>query len=117
MRSSIRRAPELSRSSSRTKAGARFSLAESLRLYYAGLFGNLFLPSVAGGDVVMISMAFRRSESRAGILIGSLINRILDLIALTLMAGSAAVLSHGSLDSGSARILQIGVLAAIAVAD
>jgi uncharacterized membrane protein YbhN (UPF0104 family) len=98
------------------RAGARFSLTESMRFYFAGLFANLFLPSVAGGDVVMVSMAFRRSESRAGILIGSLVNRILDLIALTLMAGSAAVLSHGSLDSGSARILQIGVLAAIAVA-
>src|SRR5205807_5389649 len=87
-----------------------------LRFYYAGLFANLFLPSVAGGDVVMVSMAFRRSESRAGILIGSLVNRILDLIALALMAGSAAVFSRGLLDSGSARMLQLGVLAAIAVA-
>jgi len=32
------------------------------------------------------------------------------------MAGSAAVFSRGALDSGSARILQIGVLAAVVVA-
>jgi uncharacterized membrane protein YbhN (UPF0104 family) len=98
------------------RAGAQFSRIESMRFYFAGLFGNLFLPSVAGGDVVMVAMAFRRSDSRAGILKGSLVNRILDLVALALLAGSAVVFSAGPLDSGSARLLQIGVLAALVVA-
>jgi uncharacterized membrane protein YbhN (UPF0104 family) len=98
------------------RAGAQFSLTESMRLYFAGLFGNLFLPSVVGGDVVMVSMAFRSSGSRGGILIGSLVNRILDLIALALLVAAAAVVSPGSLDPAGARILQIGVLSAIVVA-
>jgi len=46
------------------RAGAQFSVAESMRFYYAGLSQTCFLPSVAGGDVVMVSMAFRRSQSR-----------------------------------------------------
>ena len=75
-----------------------------------GLTGLTVLPrlDVAGALGVPLLLLFLwRSESRAGILIGSLVNRILDLIALTLMAGSAAVFFPGSLDSGSARILQI----------
>jgi uncharacterized membrane protein YbhN (UPF0104 family) len=98
------------------RAGAQFSPAESTRLYFAGLFGNLFLPSVAGADVVMVSMAFQRPGRRAGILIGSIVNRVLDLVALALLAGLAAVFSPGSLNSGSARILQVGVLSALVVA-
>jgi uncharacterized membrane protein YbhN (UPF0104 family) len=97
-------------------SGASFSLRQSLRFYFAGLFGNLFLPSVAGGDIVMVGMAFRRSESRAGILIGSLVNRVLDLIALALLVGAAAIFSPAALNADSARILQVGVLGALVVA-
>jgi uncharacterized membrane protein YbhN (UPF0104 family) len=98
------------------RAGAGVSAPESMRVYYGGLFGSLFLPSVVGGDVVMLAMAFRGSDNRAGILLGSLLNRILDLIALAMLAGVGVALSPNALSPESARILSLGVLLALVIA-
>jgi uncharacterized membrane protein YbhN (UPF0104 family) len=94
------------------RAGARFSASEALRLYFGGLFGSLFLPSVVGGDVVMVAMAFRRSNNRAGILLASMLNRVLDLVALALLAGVGAFLSPKALTPEGVRILNLGALVA-----
>ena len=51
-------------------AGAQLSLREAMTCYYAGLFGNTFLPSVVGGDVVRAGLATRMSRSTAGVVLG-----------------------------------------------
>lgn len=54
----------------------------AFRCYFYGLFGNLFLPSVVGGDLVRTGMAVRHVEEKEQIIIGSIVDRLLDVCSL-----------------------------------
>jgi len=79
-------------------SNARLTFVQALRCYYAGLFGVVFLPSVVGGDVVRMGLAFRIERNRAGVLLGSLVDRLLDTISLGVVAGIGVLLLPGALD-------------------
>ena len=92
-------------------AGAGLSFAESARAYYWGLFGNTFLPSIVGGDVVKAGVAMRAAKSKSGLVLGSLVDRLLDVLGMAAVAGIGAVLSPRALDPQSRRIfLLLGAL-------
>jgi uncharacterized protein (TIRG00374 family) len=97
-------------------AGAGISFSEATRAYYWGLFGNTFLPSIVGGDVVKAGVALRAARSRSGLVLGSLIDRLLDIVGLAAVAGIGAVLSPRALDHESRRIFValIALLASVA---
>jgi uncharacterized membrane protein YbhN (UPF0104 family) len=96
-------------------AGAELSFAMSARAYYWGLFGNTFLPSIVGGDVVKAGMAMRAAKSKSGLVLGSLIDRLLDVLGMAAVAGIGAILSPFALDPQSRRIfLGLGGLMAVA---
>jgi uncharacterized membrane protein YbhN (UPF0104 family) len=79
-------------------SNARLTFAEAVRCYFAGLFGTVFLPSVVGGDVVRMGLAFRVQQSRAGVLLGSLVDRLLDTLSLAVVAGAGVLLIPGALN-------------------
>src|SRR5262249_24110397 len=79
-------------------SNARLTFAEAVRCYFAGLFGTVFLPSVVGGDVVRMGLAFRVQQSRAGVLLGSLVDRLLDTLSLAVVAGTGVLLIPGALN-------------------
>jgi glycosyltransferase 2 family protein len=85
-------------------AGAGLSLVDATRCYYAGLFGNTFLPSIVGGDVVRAGLAFKHVKSKSGLLFGSFIDRLLDFVALIAVAGIGILLLPTALDPQSRRI-------------
>jgi uncharacterized protein (TIRG00374 family) len=85
-------------------AGAGLSFAVCARAYYWGLFGNTFLPSIVGGDVVKAGMAMRAAKSKSGLVLGSLVDRLLDVVGLAAIAGIGALLSPLALDPASRRI-------------
>lgn len=87
--------------------GAGISLRQAVRCYFAGLFGSLFLPSLIGGDILRLTMALRVAKSRAGVVLGSLVDRISDFAALALLAGIGAALVPGSLDPQSRKIFEL----------
>lgn len=84
--------------------GAGLNVWQALRCYFAGLFGSLFLPSLIGGDLVRAGLALRLGRSKAGALLGSFLDRIIDFAALTLLAGMGALLVPGALDARGRRI-------------
>lgn len=88
---------------------AGLSLLSAMRCYFAGLFANLCLPSVVGGDLVRAGMAMRGSGDREAIILGSLLDRILDVSALLLIALAGALLARGKLD-GPERAIFAGAL-------
>jgi uncharacterized membrane protein YbhN (UPF0104 family) len=94
-------------------AGLRGRLA--IQAYYWGLFGNLFLPSIVGGDVIRAGVALRAARSKSGLLLGSLIDRVLDIIGLGVLAGVGALLAPRALDENSQRIflMFVAVLGAV----
>ena len=55
------------------------------RSYFAGLFANLFLPSIAGGDVVRAGLAIRYKAKKENIIIGGILDRVLDISSLGLI--------------------------------
>lgn len=102
-------------------AGAGLGFVDAVRAYYSGLFGNMFLPSIVGGDVVRAGVAFGVVRSKSGLLLGSLVDRVQDIVGLGLVAGTGALMSPRALSPESrmvfwmlAGLLGIGALAAFA---
>ena len=101
-------------------AGAGLNVRQAARCYFAGLFGSLFLPSLIGGDLVRAGLALRLGRSKAGVLLGSFLDRMIDLAALTLLAGLGALLVPGALDARGRKIFLLlgagALLGAVVVA-
>ncbi len=95
-------------------AGARLTFRQAVRCYFSGLFSTLFLPSIVGGDVVRAAMAFRMGQSKAGIVLGGVIDRSLDFLALVLLAALGAALVPGTLPNQARHIFFLGGIALIA---
>jgi uncharacterized protein (TIRG00374 family) len=99
-------------------AGAGLSWRAATQAYYFGLFGNLFLPSIVGGDVVRAGLALRAARAGGGsaLILGSLVDRLQDVVALGIVAGTGALLSPRALDPASRRIFVSLLVALAAVA-
>jgi uncharacterized protein (TIRG00374 family) len=96
-------------------AGAGLPFRAAARAYYAGLFGNTFLPSIVGGDVVRAGVALRAARSKSGLLLGSLVDRIGDIVSLAAVAGIGAVLLPRALDARSRTVfVSLGAVLAVA---
>lgn len=65
-----------------TIAGADIPKREAFRCHAAGLFGNLCLPSMIGGDVLRAGLAMKGSKTRGAVVVASVVDRISDLTAL-----------------------------------
>lgn len=89
--------------------GAEFSYPQAAQCYFGGLFGTLFLPSIVGGDVVRVGVGLRMARHRAGFLLGSLIDRLMDVFALVFTASVGALLLPGQLEPRSRRIFLLSV--------
>lgn len=75
----------------------RMPVFVALRCHFAGLFANLFLPSLAGGDIVRAGMAFASADRKEPIIWGSLLDRFLDTCALMFLILIGALLVPGTL--------------------
>jgi glycosyltransferase 2 family protein len=84
-------------------AGARLNFIQGARCYFAGLFGSLFLPSLIGGDLLRAALAMRYGRTKAGVLLGSVIDRIVDFTALGVLALIGARLLPVALQFQSGR--------------
>jgi uncharacterized membrane protein YbhN (UPF0104 family) len=94
--------------------GAGIDARDGARCYFAGLFGSLFLPSLIGGDILRVGMALRASRSKAGVLLGSLADRITDFTSLVLLAAMGALWARASLDPRGRKIFLVVLMACAA---
>ena len=62
--------------------GVEIPVTEAIRAHAAGLFANLCLPSVVGGDVVRAAVVIRAHKRVESVALGSLADRINDSFAL-----------------------------------
>ncbi len=81
-------------------SGAGIRYPDAIRSHFAGLFGNLFLPSVIGGDALRIGTALGRAEASEGVVSATVIDRALDMAVLGLLAAVSGALATGGGGSG-----------------
>ena len=74
----------------------KMSPAIAIRAHFAGLVANLCLPGMAGGDVVRAGIAIRGASDSAGVVIGSLADRLIDMFALLVVGLLGVQLTAGS---------------------
>jgi glycosyltransferase 2 family protein len=89
---------------------AKLSAAQAIHCYFAGLFGTVFLPSVVGGDVVRMGAALGIERNKAGVVLGSFVDRLLDIVALAVNAAIGLALLHGVLDNRSHKAFVVTML-------
>jgi len=98
----------------------------SLRCYLTGLFTNTALPSVIGGDAMTAAMGMRHSSSKAPIVVGTILHRLLDSASLALLVAAGAWLLPSGIDPKlrtvsqavltGAAVISAGALAGLLVA-
>jgi uncharacterized membrane protein YbhN (UPF0104 family) len=96
-------------------------VSHSVRAHFAGLFANLCLPSIVGGDFVRAAMIVReQTGDMAAITLGSLADRLNDIVALLIIASLACFLMSplqeqitGDALTILATVLLIGVIASV----
>lgn len=97
-------------------AGAGLSYFRAARCYFAGLFGSLFLPSLIGGDLVRAALAMRYGRTKTGVVLGSIVDRIIDFTALGLLAATGTLLVPGALQKeGRREFLWLGAAAIVGI--
>jgi len=69
-------------------AGGELPRRAALRFHFVGLFANLWLPSLIGGDLLRAGLALRGRTGKAAVVLGSLVDRLSDLAALGLIASA-----------------------------
>ncbi|MGE0555335.1 MAG: lysylphosphatidylglycerol synthase transmembrane domain-containing protein [Gemmatimonadales bacterium] len=84
--------------------------------YSAGLFANLCLPSIIGGDVLRLGIAGRLTRRPEAALWGGVMDRLSDMIALALLAAAGGILSRDQLTGWTAQLLSLGLVLGIGVA-
>lgn len=88
-------------------AGGRLARLDATLCYSAGLFANLCLPSIVGGDVLRIALAGRLTKRPEAALWGGIMDRLTDMLALALLVTGGAVFARTQLDGWSGQVLGI----------
>ena len=87
----------------------------SVRCYFAGLFANLFMPSLAGGDIVKAGLAIHYNKQKGTTIFGTLLDRIIDTISVVFIIMIAALLSPKFVQPQDQQIIYLIVGAFLAI--
>jgi uncharacterized protein (TIRG00374 family) len=90
---------------------------DAVDCYAAGLFSNLCLPTIVGGDILRAIMAGKRTKRPEAVMIGGLADRISDVVALAILTTTGALIAGQALPGTWQVILTVvlGLAAAAAV--
>lgn len=79
--------------------GVNLPFKTATQCYGAGLFANLCLPSLVGGDVIRAALAIRVTGQVAPVLLGSVVDRLADVLALGLLVGIGLVIAPSAAEA------------------
>jgi uncharacterized membrane protein YbhN (UPF0104 family) len=85
--------------------GAGVSFPQALQAHLAGLAANLCLPGLAGGDVVRAGLVFHRARDGSQLVVGSVADRLLDILGLVLISVVGAFLARRQQEGDLGRLL------------
>ncbi len=99
-----------------TGSGCRLGVADATRCYAGGLFANICLPSIVGGDVLRAVLSGRIAGRMEAAFLAGVADRLVDTAALTILIGVGIVLTGnilGVVGSGTtAIVVSVGVVGA-----
>lgn len=78
-------------------SGAGLDVTDAFRCYGAGLFANICLPTIVGGDVLRATLGARSSRRPEAVVLGSVADRIIDTAALGGLAVAGVILAGRAL--------------------
>jgi glycosyltransferase 2 family protein len=73
--------------------GRGVSFPQAFQAHLAGLAANVCLPGLGGGDVVRAALVFRSAEDGSRLIVGSVADRMIDILGLLLFAVAGALLA------------------------
>jgi uncharacterized membrane protein YbhN (UPF0104 family) len=97
-------------------ARAGLGRVDATLCYAAGLFANLTLPSIVGGDLLRMGLAARITRRPAAALWGGAMDRVTDLLALAILVTGGGLLARGRLEGWVARVVTVALIVAIVIA-
>jgi uncharacterized protein (TIRG00374 family) len=94
--------------------GQGVSFPQAFQAHLAGLAANLCLPGLGGGDVVRAALVFPSAKDASQLVVGSVADRVLDILGLLLIAVVGAFLASRP-EQGAQRQLLWVLLAGVVV--
>lgn len=95
------------------RAGLRW--LDAALCYAAGLFANLCLPSIVGGDVLRLGLAARFTKRPEAALWGGIMDRISDLLALAILVTVGALFARSRLEGWIGQVLLVVLVVGLAL--
>lgn len=93
---------------------ARLSVPDAFQCYAAGMFANLCLPSIVGGDAVKAVLAGRASKRFEAAVIGGATERLIDTFALVVLIVVGALACRGAFPGWAQQTMLVGGAIALA---
>ena len=96
--------------------GASLVWSSGLRFYAAGLFANLCLPGIVGGDVVRAALATRQTRRAEAVILGSVADRVIDTVALVVILAVGSMVAGARVADSTLRLTLILIASGLALA-
>ncbi len=94
-------------------ARARLTAADAVQCYSAGMFANLCLPSIVGGDALKAVLAARVTGRPEAAVIGGLTERLIDTFALLLLVAVGALWSRETMPGWANDFVVVALLVGV----
>lgn len=89
------------------------TFADAAMCYAAGLFANLCLPSIVGGDVLRAALATRFTRRPEAAFLGGVMDRLTDMVAMCILIAIGATFATTSLPGWGGELLTVGVVVSL----
>ena len=76
--------------------------------YSAGLFANLCLPSIVGGDLLRLGLAGKLTRRPEAALWGGIMDRLTDLLSLAILVTAGAILVRTRVEGWLSQVMTVG---------
>lgn len=90
--------------------GSRLKMLDAVRCYFAGLFANLCLPSIVGGDVLRAALAARATRSPEAAVLAGVVDRTIDVATLGILIAVGGIFARDALPGWGRNALTISLL-------
>lgn len=88
---------------------AAFRPADAVQCYSAGLFANLCLPSIVGGDVLRMAMAGSFTRRPEAALWGGVLDRVTDVASLAILVAGGAIFARGAIPGVGGELILVAI--------